>query len=99
MREIGNLFDLFAVAVVRGGEIIGHVPRLISAACSLFLRHSSSIKCKVTGSRQYSRDLPQGGLEIFCTLTFEGDEKFIEKVKKLMKLTDLNTKTLSLIAA
>ena len=81
LREMGNVFDSFAATVVRDGEIIGHVPKLISAACSLLLRHSGSIKCKVTCSRQYSRDLPQGGLEIPCTLTFEGDEKCIEKVK------------------
>ena len=34
MRETGNSFDLFAVAVVSDGEIIGHVPKLISAAAS-----------------------------------------------------------------
>ena len=64
------------------------MPKLISAAASLFLRYSGSIKCKVTGSRQYSRDLPQGGLEIPCQLTFEGNEKYIGKVKKLLKLSD-----------
>ena len=53
--EMGNIFCPFAVTVVRDGEIISHVPKLISAACSLFLQHSGSIKCKVTGSRQYSR--------------------------------------------
>ena len=45
MREIGNAFDPFAVAVVRDGEIIVHrdgeiigcMPKLISATCLLFL--------------------------------------------------------------
>ena len=36
MTETGNIFDLFAVAVVRDGEIIGHLPKLISAASSQF---------------------------------------------------------------
>ena len=89
MRETRNDFDPFAVAALRDGEIIS---KLISAAWLLFVRHSGSIKCNVTGSRQYSRDLPQGGLEIPCTLMFEGDETFIEKVKNLMKFTDLSTK-------
>ena len=31
VRETGNMFDPFAVAVIRDGEIIGHVPKLISA--------------------------------------------------------------------
>ena len=49
VRETGNSFDPFAVVVIRNGEIIGHVPKLISAAASLFLRRSGAIKCKVTG--------------------------------------------------
>jgi len=71
--ESENAFDPFAVSVVRDGEIIGHVPRKISAACSLFLRHHGSITCQVTGRRQFSRDLPQGGLEIPCLLTSQGN--------------------------
>ena len=43
--ELGNAFDLFAVLVVRDREIIGHVPRKISAACSLLLRHRGCITC------------------------------------------------------
>ena len=38
------------------------------------------------------RDIPQGGLEIPCQLTFEGDEKYFNKVKKLMK-SDTNSNT------
>ena len=37
VREAGNIFDPFAVSVVRDDKIIGHMPRLISATCSLFL--------------------------------------------------------------
>ena len=40
MRETGNSFDPFAVAVVRDGEIIAHVPKLISAAASQFQRRA-----------------------------------------------------------
>jgi len=40
------------------------------------------------------KNLPQGGPEVPLTLTFKGDETFIEKVKKLMKFTDLDTKKL-----
>ena len=77
MRETGNTFDPFAVVVVRDGEIISHVPKFVSAASSLFLQHSGLIKCNVMGSQQYSRDLPQGGLEIPCQLTFEGNVKYV----------------------
>ena len=47
--------------------------------------------CKVTGSRRYSRDLPQGGLEVLCTLKFQGSTKDIDKVKKLLEATPSTT--------
>ena len=50
---------------------IGHVPRAISPICSIFIRRGGTIKCLITGGRRYSSDLPQGGLEIPCVLTFE----------------------------
>ena len=73
-RETGNVFDLFTVCVCSlDGDIVGHMPRKISAICSLFLHRNGTIHCKVTGSRRYSRDIAQGGLEIPCQLSFEGD--------------------------
>jgi len=66
------------------GNVVSHVPRKISAICSLFMRHGGAIQCKVTGSRQYSRDISQGGLEIPCQLIFTGDPKYQQKVKKAM---------------
>ena len=38
----------------------------------------------MTGGRRYSEDLPQGGLEIPCIITFEGVEKDVKKVKRLI---------------
>ena len=78
-RETGNTFDPFAVCMKKHDDIVGHMPRKISAICSLFLRHGGRIQCEVTGTRQYSRDIPQGGLEIPCQYIFEGD---VHKVKK-----------------
>jgi len=83
-RETGNVFDPFAVSVLKGYTVAGHVPRKISAICSLFIQRGGMIRCKVTGSRQYSSDISQGGLEIPCLLIFMGDSKYIEKVKKAM---------------
>ena len=42
--------------------------------------------CAVIGNRRYSFDLVQGGLEIPCTLLLRGEEKCIQKLKKLMYL-------------
>ena len=88
LRESGNAFDPFAVSVMRHSDIIGHVPKKISATCSLFLRNSGSIEFTVTGSRQFLRDLTQGGLETPCQLKFKGHKKYIEKVQNLIELSE-----------
>ena len=84
-REVGNRVDVFAVAVMRGETVVGHVPKKISSVCSLYLRRDGSIVCRVTGSRRYSEDLAQGGLEIPCVLIFEGDAKLTAKAQELVE--------------
>ena len=84
-RETGNRVDTFAVAVIRDGTVVGHVPKKISSVCSLYLRRGGSIVCRVTGSRRYSEDLVQGGLEIPCVLIFEGGAKHTAKAQKLIE--------------
>ena len=69
-HERDNFKDLFAIAVMKESLIVGHVPKNISPICSVFLQSSSMITCKVTGNRQYSPDLDQGGLEVPCKLSF-----------------------------
>ena len=44
-REPFNSSDSFAVAVVRGGTIVGHVPRKISSVCSLFFLERMGLLC------------------------------------------------------
>ena len=63
-RENSNPHDIFPVAVLKSGVVVGHVPKKISSVCSLFLRHGGVIHCQLTGNRCYSADLVQGGLEI-----------------------------------
>ena len=67
-KEPINIVDPFAIAVMKNGTITGHVPRKLSSVCSLFLDRNGSITCYVTGHKRYSRDLPQGGMAIPCTL-------------------------------
>lgn len=81
--DTANLHDPFAVSVVQNGQTVGHVPRRISAACSMFLRRNGTINCHVTGTRQYSTDLPQGGLEIPCELVFTGAQNDICKLERI----------------
>ena len=85
--EDGNLFDPYAVAIKKGTNVIGHIPRKISAACSLFLEMSGTLTCEITDSNhQYSFDLPQGGLQIPCKLVFKSrDATLMKKMKWLVK--------------
>ena len=89
-REIGNAHDTHAVAIrkIIDGELksVGHVPRRISLICSIFVRRGGSILCIVRGSRRYSSDLPQGGLEIPCTLEFiSRNKKESAKAERLLE--------------
>ena len=85
-RETDNRHDLFAVAIVKEGEVVGHVRREISSICSLFLL-SGTITCEVTGSRQYSHDLEQGGMHIPCKLRFTcSDQELLKTTRKLLDL-------------
>ena len=85
MREVENYCNPFAVAVVKSGVIVGHVPRKILSVCWMFLGRGGTISCKVTGSRRYSEDLPQGELEVPCVLILRGAHSNINKSKALLK--------------
>ena len=87
-REPSNGRDPYAVAVYKRDQVVGHIPRIISAACSVFIQRGGSIDCTITGSRRFSVDLPQEGLEIPCLLKFRGDGKDIKKVIKLLSTAE-----------
>ena len=53
-------------------EIVGHRP---STMCSIFIRRGGIIYYTGSERRKYSRDLPQGGMEIPCILHFAGNER------------------------
>jgi len=73
--EDSNAFDPYVVAVKKDTDVIGHIPRKISAACSLFVQGGGTLACIITDSRcQYSADLPQGGLQMPCKLEFKCDD-------------------------
>ena len=82
-RESENPSDLYAVAIKKGSEVVGHMPRKMSAACSLFLQLRGALHCEITNSHhQYSSDIPQGGLEIPCKFVFQCDinKKLVPRV-------------------
>ena len=50
-QESGNPNDPYAVAIKKGSEVVGHVPRKSSAASSLFLLLGGTICCEVTDNQ------------------------------------------------
>ena len=66
------------------------MPRNILVVCSAFLRRGGIITCTVTVVRQYSNDLPQGGLGVPCCLNFLAFSKEISKIIKLLPLAPSN---------
>ena len=83
MLRMGAGAARLAVSVLKRRQIVGHVPRNISRACSVFLRNHGTIKCTVTGNRRHSSDLPQGGMEIPCSLCFTGCGDSLKKLSAL----------------
>ena len=85
-REVGNTHNPSAVAVRKDAVMVGHIPRAISSVCSIFIRRGGIISCMVNGSRRYSADFLQGGLEIPCILTLRTtNAKLSDKSKKLIE--------------
>ena len=50
--EDSNASDPYAVAVKKGVQVIGHVPRKISVACSLFIQTRGTLTCIIMDSRR-----------------------------------------------
>ena len=59
-RESGNRAYPFAVAVVRSGITVGHIPRKISSVCSFFLRKGGVINICTVFSRLCSACVIRG---------------------------------------
>ena len=91
-REIDNPHDDHAVTVIRRGVTVGHVPRYVSRGFSLFLQLGGTITATVVSTRRYSRDLPQGGIEIPCQYTLEGPTNEVRKIRIFLASCETNYK-------
>ncbi len=83
-REPGNPKDHRAVAIIKDGEIVGHVPFNISSTVSQFLRRAYNTGfAEVTGP--YMNRGAGYGLEVPCTYTFFGPDPYISKLQEILK--------------
>lgn len=78
-QENGNVHDKHAVSVIKGHEIVGHVPREFSRAVWYFLHHGGSAYCEVTGHRKRGN-----GLEVPCRYIFSGRKSIVCRLKSIM---------------
>ena len=83
-RDVSDTRDAYAVGIMRQEEtgstaIVGHVPQITSATCSLFLQKEGSIRCIITGNRQYSNDLSQGGSKYPVNSNFRSVQHLYKK--------------------
>ena len=78
--ESDNVFDKFAVAVLKDNIIVGHIPREISRICWYFLqKRQSSIVCRITDHRRLS-DVEGKGLVVPCIYIFAGKTARVERL-------------------
>ena len=52
-----------------------HPPKFMSKLAYFFVKHAGKIWCEITGSKRYSSDLEQGGLEIPAKIIFQNSNK------------------------
>jgi len=76
-QEDHNPEDCFAVAILKSGGIVGHVPREMSRIVWHFIEHDGTVSCEVTGPRK--RGI---GLVVPCRYTFSAKKKLISKLRK-----------------
>ena len=79
-RELDNEHDRFAVAVMKGGQTVGHMPVEVSRVSWYFLeRRTNQISCKISDKRKRS----EKGLEVPCTYVFTGKPSHVQKLIEL----------------
>ena len=55
--EDDNAEDVYAVSIVKSGNVVGHVPRKLAKVFSYFLLHNNRITCRVVGHRYKGKGL------------------------------------------
>ena len=76
--------DKYVIALINSESVtVGHFPKFMSKLAHFFVKHGGKISCEITGSKRYSSDLEQGGLEIPAKIMFQNsNERVIEEMKK-----------------
>lgn len=83
-RELDNLKDSSAVAVMKETEIVGHIPYNISSALSMFLRR----ECNKGFSEVTGKCVNRGagyGMEVPCIYRLYGPPVYIQRLQQIIQ--------------
>ena len=78
-REEDNQHDDYAVAVMKNGDIVGHVPRSISRVSWFLLKRGGVITCQICGKRKHGV-----GLEVPCVYLYAGSAMMRWQLTRLL---------------
>ena len=82
-REPENTEDKFAVAVIKSGTVVGHVPKTLASVISQFLKRDCNKRVvNITGTR-----INRGGgfgLEAPCIFWLYGPEAYLRRLKEIV---------------
>ena len=94
--------DKYAIALKQKDVIVGHIPKFLFKTTYFYLKHGGDLLVEIIGKRQYSRDLPQGGMElpalyVFKTTNLEMHLQVPSLARKAMKTyNDAKTKAMDM---
>ena len=64
--------DKYAIALINSELVtVSHLPKFMLKLALFFVKHAGKIRCEITGSKRYSFDLEQSGLEILAKIIFQ----------------------------
>ena len=90
----------YAIALKQKDVIVGHIPKFLSKITYFNLKHGGDLLVEIIGKRQYSKDVPQGGMElpalyVFKTTNLEMHLQLPSLSRKAMKTyNDAKTKAM-----
>ena len=87
-KEPSNRKDQKAVAVVKNGEIVGHLPAILSSTVFYYLTRSSSSGIAKISGQKVNRGAGYG-LEVPCMYCFYGPEKYLTRLREVLDRLDL----------
>ena len=77
-HEANNIYDEYAIAVMKDGVIVGHVPRTISKQFYNLLKGGGFVKTKVIGNPANTKKL---GIHVPCLYIVSGQKSYIQDIK------------------